>query len=213
MAGSGKGSTCGVTGDVAVGGGTGTLEKTTICGKVFVDSSAMPRIHSDFHATMGIFFNQNLSQDKADALAVSATLAGLPCTQMFGDITGNTTITSTGPLNVICVNSINLVKSTLTLVGNSTDVFVINVTSPTAKFILSSTKIVLSGGVTSDRLTFNFPGTGGMLSIFKNDTVMNGTLLAPQRDIVIDNPPVNGSVIGSTVNIHGGAEVTGCQCP
>jgi len=189
------------------------LEKATVFGKVFVDSSANPAIHSDFHATGGIFFNQNLSPDKAAALALSATLAALPCTQTFGDITANKTITSTGPVNVICVNSINLVKSAITLVGSATDTFVINVTSPTAGFTLSTSQIVLSGGLTSDHVIFNFPGTGGMLNVFKQPTVMNGTLLAPQRDIVIDNPPVNGSVIGSTVTVHSGAKVTGCHCP
>jgi len=214
MAGGGAINKCGVIGDVGIGGGTGILQKTTVCGSVFVDSSAQPDIHSDFHATGGIFFNQNLALDKADALALSALLASLPCTQTFGDITTNTTITSTGPLNVICVNSIQINKKTLTLVGNGSgcDVFVINVTSPTAPFNFAG-QVVLSGGLTSDRVTFNFPGTGGALRIYKNDTVFNGTLLAPRRDIVIDNPPVNGSVIGSTVYIHSGASVKGCHCP
>jgi hypothetical protein len=40
-------------------------------------------------------------------------------------------------------------------------------------------QIALSGGVTADRMIFNFPGTGGVLNIFKNDTVMRGTLLIP----------------------------------
>ena len=128
----------GVIGDVAIGSGTGILQKSRVNGKVFVDSSAHPDIRSAFNATGGIFFNQNLSQDKADALALSAQLAGLPCTQTFGNITGNTTITRTGPLSIICVNSINLTKAAITLNGNSTDLFVINVTSPTAGFILCS---------------------------------------------------------------------------
>jgi choice-of-anchor A domain-containing protein len=131
-------------------------------------------------------------------LARSAFLVGLHCTQTFGDITTNTTITSTGGLNVICVNSINLTKKTLTLMGDfsGTDAFVINVTSPTADFILNGSHIVLSAGLTSDRVIFNFPGTGGSLQVYKASTVMNGTLLAPQRDIDINNPAVFGSVIG-----------------
>jgi choice-of-anchor A domain-containing protein len=67
--------------------------------------------------------------------------------------------------------------------------------------------------LTFNRVIFNFPGTGGMLNKFKNDTAFRGTLLAPQRDIVIDNPPVFGSVIGSTINIHSGASIAGCDCP
>jgi len=213
LAGGGSLTKPGIIGDVAIGGGTGTLEKSTVFGKVFVDSSAHPNIHPDFHATGGIFFNQNLSQDKADALALSAQLAALPCTQTFGKITSNTTITSTGPLNVICVNSVNLTQANITLVGSSCDVFVINVTSPTADFILNGGQIVLSGGLTSDHVIFNFPGTGGMLKIYKPNGVVNGTLLAPQRDILIDKAAIYGSVIGSTIYMHSGAFVQGCQCP
>ena len=58
---------------------------------------------------------------------------------------------------------------------------VINVTSPTASFSLSSSQIVLSGELTADRVIFNFPGTEGTLNIFKNDTVFKGTLLVPHR--------------------------------
>ena len=47
---------------------------------------------------------------------------------------------------MICVNWINLVKKTLTLMGNSsgTDVFVINVTSPDSRFhsLLESDRFV-----------------------------------------------------------------------
>jgi hypothetical protein len=205
----------GVTGDVAVGGGTGSLLKSVISGRLFVDSSAQPDMHSDFSVTGGVFSNQNLNQDKADALALSAQLAGMAPTQTFGDITNTTTITRTTQLNVINVNLVNLTKKDLTLSGNSTDTFVINVTSPTANFVLNNAKILLTGGLTANHVTVNFPGTGGSLSIYKASTVpvVNGTILAPQRDILIDNPPVVGSVIGSTINIHSGAKVTGTQCP
>ncbi len=58
---------------------------------------------------------------------------------------------------------------------------VINVTSPTASFSLSSSQIVLSGELTAARVIFNFPGTEGMLNIFKSDTIFRGTLLVPHR--------------------------------
>jgi uncharacterized repeat protein (TIGR01451 family) len=218
----------GVIGDVAVGGGglTGVndtstiLQKTTVNGKVFIDTSATPDIRSFFTATGGIFSGQNLSQDKAYVLNLSAQIAGLQCTQSFGDITNTTTITGApgqSVANVICVNSINLTKKNLTLVGNNTgtDVFLINVTSPTALFVLNNAKVLLSGGLTANRVVFNFPGGGGSLQVYKASTapVMNGTLLAPQRTIVIDNPPVLGSVIGSSVYVHSAGSVIGIQCP
>jgi hypothetical protein len=207
----------GVIGDVAVGGGTGTLQKTTVNGRLFVDSSAQPDIRSFWTVTGGSLFNQNLSQNEADVLALSAQIAALPPTQTFGDITGATTITRTAALNVIRVNSINLVKKNLTLIGNSTDTFLINVTSPTALFVLNGVHVILSGGLTPNHVVFNFPGTGGTVQVFKQNSGLNGTLLAPQRDITIDNvtdnPWVTGSVIGSTVNVHSGARVVGIHCP
>ena len=115
------------------------------------------------------------------------------------------------------MNSINLTKKNLTLVGNNsgTDVFLINVKSPTALFALNNSKILLSGGLTANHVILNFPVMGGSLQVYKASTVpvVNGTLLAPQRDIVIDNPPVVGSVIGSTIDMHSGAKATGIHCP
>jgi hypothetical protein len=135
MAGSRSLNTPSVIGDVVVGGDAGILQKSTGNGRLLVDGSAQPDIRSFFNTNPPgqIFFNQNLSQDKADALALSAQLAALL--------------------------------------------------------------------------------TGGMFDIKGNSTVVNGILLAPQRDIVIDNPPVFGSVIGSTIYIHSAASVTGCHCP
>jgi hypothetical protein len=215
----------GVTGDCGVGGGsyngsndTSTiLQKTTVNGRVFIDSSATPDIRSFFTATGGIFFGQDLSQDKADVLALSAQIAALPPTQTFANITAAKTITRTTTLNVINVNSINLTKANLTLVGNSTDTFLINVTSPTALFVLNGVDVILSGGLTPNHVIFNFPGTGGTVQVYKQTAGLNGTLLAPQRNVTIDNvttsPWVTGSVIGSSVYVHSAARVIGIHCP
>ena len=215
----------GIVGDCGVGGGgfngsneTSTiLQKTTVNGRVFIDSSATPDIRSFFTATGGIFFGQDLSQDKADVLALSAQIAALPPTQTFANITAAKTITSTTALNVINVNSINLTKANLTLVGSSTDTFLINVTSPTALFVLNGVKVILSGGLTPNHVVFNLPGTGGTVQVYKQTSGLNGTLLAPQRNVTIDNvtvsPWVTGSVIGSSVYVHSAARVIGIHCP
>ena len=57
--------------------------------------------------------------------------------------------------------------------------------------------MILSGGLTANQVTFNLPGTGEGLQIYKASSVpvVNGTILAPQRDILVDNPPVLGSGI------------------
>jgi hypothetical protein len=50
------------------------------------------------------------------------------------------------------------------LLGNSSDIFVINVTSSTAQFILSRSQIILSGGLTANHVLLYIPGTEGMLN-------------------------------------------------
>ena len=115
------------------------------------------------------------------------------------------------------MNSINLTKANLTLVGSSTDTFLINVTSPTALFVLNGVKVILSGGLTPNHVIFNLPGTGGTVQVYKQTSGLNGTLLAPQRNVTIDNvtvsPWVTGSVIGSSVYVHSAARVVGIHCP
>jgi Putative Ice-binding-like adhesive domain len=49
-----------------------------------------------------------------------------------------------------------------------------------------SSQVILSGGLTPNHVIFNFPGTG-TVQVYKQTAGLNGTLLAPQRDITIDN--------------------------
>ncbi len=121
------------------------------------------------------------------ASSYSATLAALPATQTFAAIVvgtrGNATINSSGGTNVVSVPSIaSGTNSTLTLNGSASDLFVINVgssTNPGSLQIGNNASVVLSGGITPDRVIFNLIGTGTSVQL-GNHTVFNGTIVAPQ---------------------------------
>ena len=72
----------------------------------------------------GGIVTQDLTQADADARAASMDAAGFTPTQTLGNINSSTTITGSGGLNVISVNSVNLVKQTLTIAGSASDIFI-----------------------------------------------------------------------------------------
>src|SRR5207249_3769863 len=98
-----------IVGDVGAGPhDTGTLLKSTIVGQLFIDPTAVLDIHSDLTVTGGIVI-QDLTQADADARAASMDAAGFTPTQTLGNINSSTTITGSGGLNVISIDSVNLV--------------------------------------------------------------------------------------------------------
>jgi len=194
---------------------SGTLEKATINGHLFVDPTATVSIHPDLIVTCGTS-TKNLSGADADARAASLADAALPPTQVFGNITSTTTITGNGGLNVIDVGTINLMD-TLTLAGTASDVFIINVSGD---FTCNGCAISLSGGVTYTNVLFNVFNAGTTLvDIFKPVAIVNGIFLAPLRAVAVDKATLNGAVIGAgvamdTLTVHSGATVTFCPpCP
>jgi len=205
-----------ITGDVGVGPlESGTLEKATIDGHLFVDPTATVSIHPDLIVTCGTS-TKNLSGADADARAASLADAALPPTQVFGNITSTTTITGNGGLNVIDVGTIDLMD-TLTLAGTASDVFIINVSGD---FTCNGCAISLSGGVTYTNVLFNVFNAGTTLvDIFKPVAIVNGIFLAPLRAVAVDKATLNGAVIGAgvamdTLTVHSGATVTFCPpCP
>jgi choice-of-anchor A domain-containing protein len=200
-----------VKGDVGLGPvDSGALLKATINGRLLLDQTAHPDIHSDLTVTGGILGGLDLSGADADARAASANLAALAPTQpSLGNIGGSTTITGGPGLNVIPVDSVNLVKRTLTISGPANAVFVFNVKGG---FTLSSSQIALTGGVNASNLIWNFvPSGNGAINIFKDVTIAYGNFLAPNRDITIDHTVTTGSLIGGALlKIHSAATVI---CP
>jgi choice-of-anchor A domain-containing protein len=197
-----------IAGDVGVGPNDGgELLKSTITGKLVVDPTAHPDIHRDLRV-LGGTSTASLAGPVADAQRASNYLAGLTPTLTRGEINSSTTFTSSGGLNVIRLGSVDLVKKTLTINGGPNDVFVFNVTRG---FTLSSSKVILTGGVNASNVIWNFTGTGDDIRIFKDVTVASGTFLAPQRDVTLDIATLHGSIIaGGKIKIHSSAEIT---CP
>src|SRR5438132_990412 len=198
-----------IIGDVGAGPmDTGTLLKSTVQGNLFIDPTATLDIHSDFKVT-GNVTSKDLSPEVADALAASACAANLPTTQSLGDITTATTITGNGGLNVIAVESVDIVKETLTISGGPNDIFIFNVAGD---FIFNGSQMVLSGGVMANHILWNFPTAGSDILFFKPVAVANGTFLAPLRSYIQDHGQLNGAVIGGwgQVVLSGGGGGTGC---
>jgi choice-of-anchor A domain-containing protein len=168
--------------------------KLTINGKLFLDPTAHPDIHSDAKITGGIVI-KSMAQEDTDAKAANVALAGLALTQPpIPTITSSTTITGGPGMNVIRLGGVNLVKGTLTISGTSSSLFVINVLGG---FNFSSSQMKLVGGVQPNNIIFNFIGAGPDVNIFKDGTQVYGTFLAPFRNIIQDHASITGRYIGA----------------
>jgi hypothetical protein len=146
-----------------------------------------------------------MAQSAADAVAASAAYAALPPTQVMGNLNNDMSITGTGGVNVVKVNSINYgTGDVLTLAGGPNDVFVINVAG---NFRFQSGALQLQG-VTPDRVIFNVPTAGNNVTISGENSVFRGTILAPNRT-VDDTRTGNftGSIIARNVNVTGGDQL------
>jgi len=158
-----------------------------------------------------------------DAAAFSAFLAALPATQTLAAINvvlgDSATITANAGLNVVAVPSIVIGSGgTLTINGPSSAQIVINIGSVASPGVLTlslSANVLLSGGITPDRVVFNVLGGGGQFVQLSNTIIFNGTILAPQQGLVlIDGATarptiINGALlfgqnvsIGNNVNVN-----------
>jgi len=199
-----------VRGNVGVGGGNGALQKANVDGNVVIGYGANPSISGkDFNVSGSITRGADLSSAINAAYAASRTAAGLTSTQRFTNIASDLTIRGNGGQNVISVNSINLNGANLTLSGGANDVFIININGD---FQLSHAQILLQG-VSLNNVVFNVIGTGSTVNFHKADTAVFGTVLAPYRDLIVDNDGliVHGAVIANNITIHSGGQVRGAN--
>ena len=154
-------------------------------------------------------------QAGTDAASFSANLASLAATQSLPAITlgshGTTTISGGAGINVVALPSITTgTKATITISAGATEFLIVNVgtaTDPGSLQLGNGALIVLSGGITPDHVIFNLIGAGTTAQL-GNDTVFNGTILAPQGQFTSGdgNTPspvlINGSLIfGGSVSI------------
>jgi hypothetical protein len=198
-----------IVGDIGVGPqDEGAFRNTVHTGTLFLDESATlnrPRRGFVGYAPTGGIVIKDLNPAQLDADAASAAYDALPATQTFGNVSTSLTINSTGGTNVIDIYSLSYVSKTLTLNGDANDVFIINVTGD---FNLSASSVQLTGGLTADHVVFNFPTRGPEIDLVGASTVMNGTILAPQRSVEYWNGGMfNGAIIADTIKLHDGARL------
>ncbi len=164
--------------------------------------------------------NVNLSSEINSALATASSAAAMPCTQTFTSLNLNNhvtnTITGIVGVNVICVTDIVLNTAVIQLSGPSGAKFIVNITG---KLVLNGTShIVAAGGVQPKDILYNIIGTGQAVAFTGGGGGVNccassvdGTLLAPQRQINLSPGLVNGQVIsGLDISIVSGSSV---RCP
>jgi len=198
-----------ITGNLGLGPKeTSTLRKSTVTGQFTYDPTSTPdlvKLNKNFFVSGGAV-KQDLSQAVADANAASSADAALTPTQTLGQLTDDVTLTGNGGTNVIKVRSVNYGNGdVLNLKGGANDVFIINVAGD---FSLHHGKIQLKGGVTADHVLFNFPTTGSVINLSRDNSVINGTFLAPKRGVVFqDQAPFHGAVIAQDISIQGNAEL------
>ncbi len=200
-----------IYGDVAVGantgGGTasgnGTFQKGFIQGRLFVDGPTTPAsytiVNKNFTVSGTVFGSTppnpgnnpdstgtgtfNLSPAVQTALNKSAFYAALPGQVALGNFalsSSNTTLLA----GTYSATSFSMDSSSiLTIQGGPNDTFVLN---DSGDFNFAKSFIVLQGGITSGNVLFNITGTGTTVNVSGNSSIFFGTILAPNRSIIID---------------------------
>jgi hypothetical protein len=195
-----------VWGDVALGpgGNAKTLAKTTLDGRFYFHPGTSRSVSAkDFLDTSGqtvTFVSRDLAAAQADANAASAAFAAMAPNQTYGNVTGNLTITGTSGINVISMSSVNVKSRVLTFSGPADAVFVVNVAG---HFEFAQSEMRLTGGVTANKIVWNFPTAGNTILLYKAENIIRGTFLAPQRDVNYHNPAsFEGAIIARGLNLH-----------
>jgi hypothetical protein len=173
-----------------------------INGTVYLDSGA--QAHQGGADTItGNIVQSDVSTDQALITDFITSLTSLTATQSFDEINLNTTIESTGALNVISINDLALYGSQrLTLNGGASDIFILNVSGNVSTG--GSSGIFLSGGLKPVNVIINNLGSGADVQIGGSDEV-NGTIIAYNRGINVGgSDTIRGALVaGNGINIGG----------
>jgi hypothetical protein len=174
----------------------------------------------------GVLQNVDLSSEIAAAYAAAASDAALPCTQSFGTLDGVSvkTITGVSGVNVICVQNVTLSGRQILLKGPADATFIFSVKG---QFVLTGggagpqIRVDTSTGLKPSAVLYNilgkgpdvaFSGGGGGVNCCA--AVVDGTILAPLRNINLSPGLVNGEVISAlNINIVSGSSVRCPPCP
>jgi len=186
------------------GGNNGGL---TNGGVLFHDSSAIISGSLQNPVTETLVPSTTTQDAATIAQNVSNFASSLAATQSVGTtISGTTTITGNGGLNVIDVA--NITNAKLTLSGTANDFFVFNVSNA----VMTNQPMTLSGGVSPSNILFNLTGTG-TVAVFQTSggDVSYGTYLATNGGKFQFS---NLNLTGRLINIGGDVQfVSGSSIP
>lgn len=172
----------GVAGDMGLASGaTQDFDKGLLTGSLLVDPNSD---NSNVHDVVisGGTVDADLTGAVDDALLAAAVATVLPADQSFGDIKSTETIVGGPGRNVIEANKIELDDAeTLTLAGDTSSTFVINVA--TKLKLKGASTIVLEGGVQADDVLFNI--TGDDDTSVEEGSLAYGTILAPHAKVKV----------------------------
>jgi len=210
-----------INGNVAEGPHTtlGHGIDSTVSGRWDYDLTDANPAASGFTGTVAGGFHQlNLSGVAADARAATAAAAAFAPTQTFKSLSEGQNVIGNSGVNVIRITGNSTIKTTLSLTGTASSVFIFQFTSSTTAghniLTLSGMNMSLIGGVLPNNIYWDFNGSGGDLSITSmsaNQTVY-GNFLAADRNILIDHGNIVGRVIGggngTLLSIHSGSKIT-----
>ena len=193
-------------GNVAVADGKANLDKGfTINGKVYVASDVS--VKSKINPSGGVITNDALvGHVEQDASAAAQAFDNLDATQEFDTLGSGTTLTSAGPgaFNVVRVDRVQLKKGTLTLVGDSASVFVIDVGD---KFESDKGSIALAGGLQPGNVVWNVDRDASIKGDRNNPATLYGTLLAVNGKVQGHDATWNGEIVGDKVDVASGFTV------
>ena len=182
-----------VVGNVGVAGGRFTFTDGAITGGVAV-GAGVTVTRTGGSLTEGIKTGIDLSSDVSAATSASNAFAVLATTQNVSGnrINGTTTINAANPggRNVIDLSEVILTGQVLTLNGPPGSEFVLN---DSGAMRLTSSEIVLTGGLTANDVVFNDTGTRG---VTMTGGVLDGIILAPDASVRVTSGLVNGEIIG-----------------
>lgn len=169
---------------------SGSLNATSgsiVVGNVVQNASGQYVGSADSQVRGSIVTDANqTSQASADLLTASTTAKNFKPDFQLASITGSTTIRVTNGsradgVTVVNVGSdINLNASELTLVGNPTDIVIVNVSGNMG--LNSGSAVRLSGGLTANHVLFNLTGTNTTFTA-DNRSRMTGTLLGVSTSV------------------------------
>ncbi len=168
----------------------------------------------------------NYSQDvyltsvKTAALNASTTFAGMASTMTVpgNAITGSAaqTIHGGAGVNVLNLSALTISGCALTFDAPAGATFIVNITG---SFTLSAgADILISGGLTPFDIVYNTIGTGTTVNWGGGHNpnhpeitppIVNGIVLAPQRDLNFAPGNIVGEAIGNSLNLYSGSYIKG----